>query len=304
MEGVWEDYRFTGKEEDVEVGLQYFGKRFYAPLLGRWVSADPLAIHAPGQADLNLYVYVSGQALKATDPLGLQAQPDVAAAYDAYAELANDVAERVVGAWQAVREKVTRAIVPESSRATYERARRLTPVKVPEPVKSMNDGLMAHTPEAAMNTWLVFTGAVRTGAIRSVPAPVKPPRIAPARGVVNVGGGTETPQYTNLNPIEPGTGGPVRGIQNHIQAQGERMGEIFIPGSVERMVGYRLPYMSINWEQIASGAASVMKKGGDVLMNTWVRGDEAAQAAARQRITNAFKLQVSKMLARLVKALV
>jgi HNH/ENDO VII superfamily nuclease with conserved GHE residues len=34
------------------------------------VSADPLAIHGLG-ADLNLYAYVSGMALKATDPLGL-----------------------------------------------------------------------------------------------------------------------------------------------------------------------------------------------------------------------------------------
>ncbi|MFO0570865.1 MAG: toxin TcdB middle/N-terminal domain-containing protein, partial [Polyangiaceae bacterium] len=30
--GFREDYGFTGKEEDVEVGLQYFGKRYYAPL--------------------------------------------------------------------------------------------------------------------------------------------------------------------------------------------------------------------------------------------------------------------------------
>src|SRR5690606_37478095 len=41
------------------------------PLLGRWVSADPLAIHAPGQADLNVYAYVSGSILKNVDPLGL-----------------------------------------------------------------------------------------------------------------------------------------------------------------------------------------------------------------------------------------
>lgn len=67
-----EDYRFTGKEEDVEVGLQYFGKRFLNPLLGRWVSADPLAIHAPGEADLNVYAYVSGAVLKNVDPLGLE----------------------------------------------------------------------------------------------------------------------------------------------------------------------------------------------------------------------------------------
>ncbi|MBK8997997.1 MAG: RHS repeat-associated core domain-containing protein [Myxococcales bacterium] len=68
--GFREDYRFTGKEEDVEVGLQYFGKRYYAPLLNRWVSADPLTIHALG-SDLNVYAYVRGAALKATDPLGL-----------------------------------------------------------------------------------------------------------------------------------------------------------------------------------------------------------------------------------------
>ncbi|MCC6898121.1 MAG: hypothetical protein IT377_04060 [Polyangiaceae bacterium] len=61
---------FTGKEEDVEVGLQYFGKRYYAPLLNRWVSADPLAVHGLG-ADLNAYAYVGGSALRSTDPQGL-----------------------------------------------------------------------------------------------------------------------------------------------------------------------------------------------------------------------------------------
>jgi RHS repeat-associated protein len=66
-----EDYKFTGKEEDVEVGLQYFGKRYLSPYLGRWISADPLAVHVPGEADPNLYAYVSGRVLKNTDPLGL-----------------------------------------------------------------------------------------------------------------------------------------------------------------------------------------------------------------------------------------
>jgi RHS repeat-associated protein len=64
--------RFTGKEEDVEVGLQYFGKRYLSPYLGRWISADPLAVHSPGSADLNLYAYVSGTVLKSIDPIGLQ----------------------------------------------------------------------------------------------------------------------------------------------------------------------------------------------------------------------------------------
>jgi RHS repeat-associated protein len=70
-EGLREDYRFTGKEEDVEVGLQYFGKRFLSPYLNRWVSADPLALHNSGQGDFNLFAYVHGAILRDIDPLGL-----------------------------------------------------------------------------------------------------------------------------------------------------------------------------------------------------------------------------------------
>ncbi len=66
-----EDYRFTGKEEDVEVGLQYFGKRFLSAYLGRWASADPLTVHAGG-SDLNAYAYIHGTLLRDTDPIGLQ----------------------------------------------------------------------------------------------------------------------------------------------------------------------------------------------------------------------------------------
>ena len=68
------DSCFTGKEEDIDVGLTYFGKRYLSPYLNRWISPDPLAVHGLG-ADLNLYAYVSGRALKAVDPLGLQEAP-------------------------------------------------------------------------------------------------------------------------------------------------------------------------------------------------------------------------------------
>jgi RHS repeat-associated protein len=73
--GFRADYRFTGKEEDVEVGLQYFGKRYLAPLLGRWISADPLNIHSPAKADANGYAYVRGAPLRSVDPLGLEDLP-------------------------------------------------------------------------------------------------------------------------------------------------------------------------------------------------------------------------------------
>jgi RHS repeat-associated protein len=88
-----EDYRFTGKEEDVEVGLQYFGKRYYAPTLGRWLSADPLSVHEAG-GDLNPYAYVHGRTFATVDPNGecelvcaaILIGAAVMMAYDAYSQ--------------------------------------------------------------------------------------------------------------------------------------------------------------------------------------------------------------------------
>jgi RHS repeat-associated protein len=70
-----EDYRFTGKEDDVEVGLQYFGKRYLAAELTRWMSVDPMTMHGLA-ADPNGYAYVHGMLLEARDSLGL-AEDDV-----------------------------------------------------------------------------------------------------------------------------------------------------------------------------------------------------------------------------------
>ncbi|MEZ4259883.1 MAG: RHS repeat-associated core domain-containing protein [Polyangiaceae bacterium] len=70
--GHRDTYRFTGKEEDVEVGLTYFGARYYHARLGRWMSPDPLTVHGLG-ADLNPYAYVGGNVLGAVDPWGLAA---------------------------------------------------------------------------------------------------------------------------------------------------------------------------------------------------------------------------------------
>jgi RHS repeat-associated protein len=65
-----EDLHFTGKEEDIETGLTYFGVRYYSPYLQRFISADPLTVHAWG-GDPNPYAYVGGRVFDATDPLGL-----------------------------------------------------------------------------------------------------------------------------------------------------------------------------------------------------------------------------------------
>jgi RHS repeat-associated protein len=65
-----EPYKFTGKEEDIEVGATYFGARYYQPYLGRFMSADPLTIQGLG-GDLNPYAYVGGQVMSRVDPWGL-----------------------------------------------------------------------------------------------------------------------------------------------------------------------------------------------------------------------------------------
>jgi RHS repeat-associated protein len=64
-----ESYQFTGKEADIEVGLVYFGQRYYAPSLNRWISPDPFSVHGLGD-DLNLYAYVHGSVANAVDPNG------------------------------------------------------------------------------------------------------------------------------------------------------------------------------------------------------------------------------------------
>jgi len=61
-------YRYTGKERDDETALYYFGARYYASWLGRWVSADPA-----GLADgVNRYAFVSGDPVSKVDPSGAE----------------------------------------------------------------------------------------------------------------------------------------------------------------------------------------------------------------------------------------
>ncbi len=70
----FEPIGFTGKEDDQEVGLVYFGERYLLPGIGRWASPDPLHVHALGGGELgNGFHYVSGSLVQARDPLGLDA---------------------------------------------------------------------------------------------------------------------------------------------------------------------------------------------------------------------------------------
>jgi RHS repeat-associated protein len=79
-----EDYRLTGKEDDVAFGLVFFGARYYAPALGRWISPDPLTIHG-ARGDLNPYAYVGNSPLSHRDRWGLMEEGE-----DDYGQDADD----------------------------------------------------------------------------------------------------------------------------------------------------------------------------------------------------------------------
>jgi RHS repeat-associated protein len=64
-----EPLSFSGKEEDIEVGLAYFGARYYSPYLLTWLSPDRVTIHELG-SDMNPYAYVRGSPLMGIDPDG------------------------------------------------------------------------------------------------------------------------------------------------------------------------------------------------------------------------------------------
>jgi RHS repeat-associated protein len=71
------EHHFTGKERDMETGLDYFGARYFSSNAGRWVSPDWSATVAPipyakldDPQTLNLYAYVANNPLATIDADG------------------------------------------------------------------------------------------------------------------------------------------------------------------------------------------------------------------------------------------
>jgi hypothetical protein len=58
------------------------------------VSPDPLAVHAAGKADFNLYAYVSGAVLKSVDPVGLEVYVEASSTADSSGKYMGMDAER------------------------------------------------------------------------------------------------------------------------------------------------------------------------------------------------------------------
>ncbi len=65
--GFGNRYKFNGKELDALSGLYYYGARFYDPVVGNWLSADPLTEKYPS---LSPYNFVANNPLIYIDPDG------------------------------------------------------------------------------------------------------------------------------------------------------------------------------------------------------------------------------------------
>ena len=62
-----ERFKFTGKERDTETGYDYFGARFYSPVLLSWLSPDPFI---DKNAGISSYAFCSWNPINRLDPNG------------------------------------------------------------------------------------------------------------------------------------------------------------------------------------------------------------------------------------------
>ncbi|MGC1547039.1 MAG: RHS repeat-associated core domain-containing protein, partial [Rhodanobacter sp.] len=68
MTGLTNPYQYTGRESDSS-GLYYYRARYYSPMMGGFISEDPITF---GGGQLSFYAYVGGDPISNIDPLGLR----------------------------------------------------------------------------------------------------------------------------------------------------------------------------------------------------------------------------------------
>jgi RHS repeat-associated protein len=71
VSGIGNDITYTGRRLDQQTGNYYYRARYYNPVLGRFISRDPLSA-AEFKEGSNLYAYVGNNGANFIDPYGLQ----------------------------------------------------------------------------------------------------------------------------------------------------------------------------------------------------------------------------------------
>ncbi len=69
--GNGQPFTFTGEEMDGELGAIYLRARYYDPVVGRFVSKDPVAANPDQTQDMNRFSYSGNNPIHRTDPSGL-----------------------------------------------------------------------------------------------------------------------------------------------------------------------------------------------------------------------------------------
>ncbi|MGQ9424739.1 RHS repeat domain-containing protein [Gilvimarinus sp. F26214L] len=64
------DIWYTGKQEELGMGVQYFHARWYHPTLGAFLSRDPAGFRLYNLHSFNHYVYANNNPFKYVDPDG------------------------------------------------------------------------------------------------------------------------------------------------------------------------------------------------------------------------------------------
>ena len=65
------NWQYLSKRKDEETNLIFFGRRYYDPEVGKWLTTDPLGF----ENGLNLYAYVLNDPLIKLDLYGLEINP-------------------------------------------------------------------------------------------------------------------------------------------------------------------------------------------------------------------------------------
>jgi RHS repeat-associated protein len=72
--GISNDHLYTGRQLDPETGDYYYRARYYSPILGRFISRDPLSGAEFSQGS-NLYAYCLNNGANFNDPSGMCPEP-------------------------------------------------------------------------------------------------------------------------------------------------------------------------------------------------------------------------------------
>lgn len=66
---------FAGEQYDESTGLSYMGARYYDPMLGRFLSMDPMQVDFASLYSFNRYAYANDNPYRFVDPSGWDAEP-------------------------------------------------------------------------------------------------------------------------------------------------------------------------------------------------------------------------------------